>query len=81
MAEQPAPTELHPAPPEPDEPDEPLLDRIDALRVLRADSPEERGRLLEEIGGTGRVEQDIPLVAWRVFGGSNDVTGVADLRR
>jgi hypothetical protein len=40
--------------------DEPqLLDRIDALRVLRADSPEERGRLLEEIGGPGKVEQDI----------------------
>ena len=45
MAEQPA--QLHPAP---SEPDEELLDRIDALRVLRADSPEERGRLLEEIG-------------------------------
>ncbi len=54
MADQPA--QLHPAP---SEPDEELLDRIDALRVLRADSPEERGRLLEEIGGTGRVEQDI----------------------
>lgn len=40
--------------------DEPqLLDRIDALRVLRADSPEEKGRLLEEIGGSGKVEQDI----------------------
>jgi hypothetical protein len=36
-----------------------LLDRIDALRVLRADSPEEKGRLLEEIGGPGRAEQDI----------------------
>jgi hypothetical protein len=36
-----------------------LLDRIDALRVLRADTPEERGRLLEQIGGPGRVEQDI----------------------
>jgi hypothetical protein len=41
----------------PDEPE--LLDRIDALRVLRADSPEEKGRLLEEIGGPGKVEQDI----------------------
>lgn len=41
----------------PDEPE--LLDRIDALRVLRADSPEEKGRLLEEIGGPGRAEQDI----------------------
>jgi hypothetical protein len=40
-----------------DEPE--LLDRIDALRVLRADSPEEKGRLLEEIGGPGKVEQDI----------------------
>jgi hypothetical protein len=36
-----------------------LLDRIDALRVLRADTPEEKGRLLEEIGGSGKVEQDI----------------------
>jgi hypothetical protein len=36
-----------------------LLDRIDALRVMRADSPEEKGRLLEEIGGPGKVEQDI----------------------
>ncbi len=40
-----------------DEPE--LLDRIDALRVLRADSAEEKGRLLEEIGGPGKVEQDI----------------------
>jgi hypothetical protein len=38
-----------------------LLDRIDALRVVRADTPEERGRLLEEIGGSGKVEQDIVL--------------------
>lgn len=36
-----------------------LLDRIDALRVLRARSTEEKGRLLEEIGGPGRVEQEI----------------------
>ena len=36
-----------------------LLDRIDALRVLRAETPEEKGRLLEEIGGPGEVEQDI----------------------
>jgi hypothetical protein len=36
-----------------------LLDRIDALRVLRADTPEEKARLLEEIGGSGKVEQDI----------------------
>lgn len=36
-----------------------LLDRIDALRVLRASSAEEKGRLLEEIGGPGHVEQDI----------------------
>jgi hypothetical protein len=27
--------------------------------VLRADSPEEKGRLLEELGGSGKVEQDI----------------------
>lgn len=40
--------------------DEPLLlDRIDALRVLRASSPEEKGALLEELGGSGKVEQDI----------------------
>ena len=39
-------------------PDEPqLFDRIDALRVLRADSAEEKGRLLEEIGGPGKVSQ------------------------
>jgi hypothetical protein len=38
-----------------------LLDRVDALRVIRADTPEERGRLLEEIGGGGKVEQDIVL--------------------
>lgn len=36
-----------------------LLDRIDALRVLRATSTEEKGRLLEEIGGPGKVEQEI----------------------
>ena len=37
----------------------PLIDRIDALRVLRADSTEEKGRLLEEIGGRGKVEQEL----------------------
>ena len=57
MADQSAHPRLRTAPPEPD--DEALLDRIDALRVLRADSPEEKGRLLEEIGGSGKVEQDI----------------------
>lgn len=36
-----------------------FLDRIDALRVLRAATPEEKGRLLEEIGGPGKVEQEI----------------------
>ncbi len=36
-----------------------LLDRIDALRVLRASSVEEKGELLEAIGGSGRVEQEI----------------------
>lgn len=36
-----------------------LWDRIDALRVLRAQSPEERGRILEEVAGPGRVEQEI----------------------
>lgn len=40
-----------------DEPE--FLDRIDALRVLRADSAEEKDRLLEEIGGPGKVEQEI----------------------
>lgn len=36
-----------------------LLDRIDALRILRADTEEEKGRLLEQLGGRGRVDQDI----------------------
>jgi hypothetical protein len=36
-----------------------LLDRIDALRVLRAGSRDEKGRLLEEIGGSSKVDQDI----------------------
>jgi hypothetical protein len=36
-----------------------LLDRIDALKVLRADTPEAKGALLENIAGTGKVEQDI----------------------
>ncbi len=40
--------------------DEPLLlDRIDALRVLRASSVEEKGEMLEAIGGSGKVEQQI----------------------
>ena len=40
--------------------DEPLLlDRIDALRVLRASSVEEKGEMLEAIGGSGKAEQDI----------------------
>lgn len=39
--------------------DELLLDRIDALQVLRAKTPEDKGRLLEEIGGPGKAEQDI----------------------
>lgn len=39
--------------------DELLLDRIDALRVLRADTPEEKALLLENIGGPGKAEQDI----------------------
>lgn len=45
--------------PHPGEDEELLLDRIDALRVLRADSVEEKGLLLEEIGGSGKPEQDI----------------------
>lgn len=36
-----------------------LLDQIDALRVLRADTDAEKGRLLEQIGGKGVVEQEI----------------------
>ncbi len=39
--------------------DELVLDRIDALRVLRADTPEQKGALLEEIAGPGKPEQDI----------------------
>jgi hypothetical protein len=39
--------------------DELLLDRIDALRVLRADTPEAKGALLEELAGPGKAEQDI----------------------
>ncbi len=36
-----------------------LLDRIDALRVLRAESPEQQGAILEQIAVKGRAEQDI----------------------
>jgi len=36
-----------------------LLDQIDALRVLRANNDEEKGRLLEQIGGKGIVEQEM----------------------
>ena len=39
--------------------DDLLLDRIDALRVLRADTPEEKGAILEQIAGRGKPEQDI----------------------
>jgi hypothetical protein len=39
--------------------DELLLDRIDALRVLRADTTEEKGAILEQIAGRGKPEQDI----------------------
>lgn len=39
--------------------DELLLDRIDALRVLRADTAEEKGAILEQIAGRGKPEQDI----------------------
>lgn len=58
--------------PEPAEHDDSLLlDRIDALRVLRADTDEERSAMLEEIGGSGKPEQDIvtqiskPRPLWR----------------
>jgi hypothetical protein len=36
-----------------------LVDQIDALRVLRADTDDEKGRLLEQIGGKGIVEQEM----------------------
>jgi len=36
-----------------------ILDRIDALRILRAVTPEEKGALLEKIAGRGQPEQDI----------------------
>ena len=39
--------------------DDLVLDRIDALRVLRADTVEEKGALLEQIAGSGKVEQAI----------------------
>ena len=39
--------------------DDLLLDRIDAFRVLRADSPEEKGAILEHLAGRGKPEQDI----------------------
>ena len=36
-----------------------LLDRIDALRILRAESDDERDQLLFEIAGSGQVEQEM----------------------
>ena len=36
-----------------------LSERLDALRVLRADNPDEAGSMLEQIGASGKVEQDI----------------------
>ena len=48
-----------------------LIDRLDTLKVLRADTAEEKGRLLEELGGRGKPEQDIvnqiskPRPLWR----------------
>lgn len=36
-----------------------ILDRLDALRVLRADTPEEKGALLEQLAGTGQAERGI----------------------
>jgi hypothetical protein len=39
--------------------DELLIDRIDAIRVFRADTEEEKGKLLEQIAGHGAVERDI----------------------
>lgn len=40
-------------------PAEVLLDRIDSLRVVRADSDDERDALLLEIGGSGTVEREM----------------------
>lgn len=45
--------------PDPHQADELLVDKIDALQVLRADTPEEKDRMLEAIAGTGKPEQDI----------------------
>ncbi|HAP75504.1 MAG TPA: hypothetical protein DCR14_05415 [Acidimicrobiaceae bacterium] len=39
--------------------DELILDRIDALKVLRASTPEEKDALLERIAGSGQAERDI----------------------
>lgn len=36
-----------------------LSERLDALRVLRADNPDEAGSMLEQIGASGKVEQEI----------------------
>lgn len=36
-----------------------LTERIDALRVLKAADPDEAGRMLEQLGGHGKPEQDI----------------------
>lgn len=36
-----------------------VLDQIEAVRVLRADTPEERNALLERVAGRGRVEQEM----------------------
>lgn len=36
-----------------------LLDQLDALKVLRASTDEEKDRLLTQIGGPGRVEQEM----------------------
>lgn len=46
-----------------------MIDRIDALRILRADSDGERESLLLQIGGPGKVEQEMAaeLAARRVL--------------
>lgn len=36
-----------------------LSERLDALRVLRADNPDEAGAVLASLGATGKAEQDI----------------------
>lgn len=54
-ADTPADENAEPA----DEGESLLLDRIDALRVVRANTKEEKGAILEQIAGHGTVEQEL----------------------